>query len=282
MDKENTYTCKCGRQFARAYALNGHKRHCLAWLGEEQYNKYVLIDKAFFEGGARTDAEKSRSTLKRKEEALQLWVSEQHQCERCGKIMTKKFGVGRFCCQKCANIHFKLSEEERQKRQELIKNKKAEERARQKEIESCGLPNIGHMDFPKGYPNRKRRSYAELFWQTVLTNNNIAYDIEYKVLKNDKTPGCYKLDFYLKDYNVDLEIDGELHKRTIEKDTKRDAYLSSLGYKIYRIKWINPNTKDNKILVKSQVDNLLAYISSIEKHVEGSNPSEYINNVSLV
>lgn len=31
------------------------------------------------------------------------WVVEQHHCERCGKIMTEKFGSGRFYYRTCAN-----------------------------------------------------------------------------------------------------------------------------------------------------------------------------------
>lgn len=45
------------------------------------------------------------------------WVAEQHVCNRCGKIMTKKFGSGNFCSRACANTR-EHSEETRKKMSE--------------------------------------------------------------------------------------------------------------------------------------------------------------------
>ena len=39
------------------------------------------------------------------EEALNTWVSECHVCETCGKIMTIKYGTGRFCSKSCSAKH---------------------------------------------------------------------------------------------------------------------------------------------------------------------------------
>lgn len=34
---------------------------------------------------------------------MNQWIAEQHTCETCGKVMTEKYGSGRFCCKACAN-----------------------------------------------------------------------------------------------------------------------------------------------------------------------------------
>lgn len=38
-----------------------------------------------------------------REKNLQKWIDEQHCCEICGKLMTIKYGSGRFCSKECAN-----------------------------------------------------------------------------------------------------------------------------------------------------------------------------------
>lgn len=38
-----------------------------------------------------------------REKNLQKWIDERHCCEICGKLMTIKYGSGRFCSKECAN-----------------------------------------------------------------------------------------------------------------------------------------------------------------------------------
>lgn len=91
------YKCECGETFTDPQKFNAHKRHCkihLSHYGKVYINRLHdqdVIDK------------KLKNIENRKKQKLQQWVSEQHICEHCGKIMTKKFGSGRFCCQSCAN-----------------------------------------------------------------------------------------------------------------------------------------------------------------------------------
>ena len=48
------------------------------------------------------------------------WEAGQYRCEHCGKVMTKKFGAGRFCSKACANSH-ECTEDTRNKiKQSLI------------------------------------------------------------------------------------------------------------------------------------------------------------------
>lgn len=59
-----------------------------------------------------------------KEKCLQRQIenSKQYYCEKCGKLVTKKFGSGRFCSRKCANSRI-LIKETRQKISNTVKNK---------------------------------------------------------------------------------------------------------------------------------------------------------------
>lgn len=90
------YKCVCGREFDVPQAYNGHRSYCFQYL--ESVNKqdsYYRIQKAL-------DSRRQKKELKSLEEVTR-WFSEQHTCERCGKIMTEKFGSGRFCSKQCAN-----------------------------------------------------------------------------------------------------------------------------------------------------------------------------------
>lgn len=101
MTKE--YICKCGKVFIEPNKFNSHKSHCKIHLGEDRYNaryKHMLFMRDRFIESTR---KRHENLLQIKEQSLLEWVSEQHTCEKCGKIMTKKFGSGRFCSRHCSN-----------------------------------------------------------------------------------------------------------------------------------------------------------------------------------
>lgn len=50
---------------------------------------------------------------------LTKWINEQHRCEHCGKIMTEKFGSGRFCSRACANSRIRTEESKKKTSQTL-------------------------------------------------------------------------------------------------------------------------------------------------------------------
>ena len=91
------------------------------------------------------------------------------------------------------------------------------------------------------------------FWRGVLDNHGIAYKQEVPV-------EGYFLDFVIG--NVDLEIDGKQHTYPdrAASDQRRDKMLSKLGYSVYRIPWINPNTEETKLQVKEQIESFLTYL----------------------
>lgn len=105
--EEKIYTCECGKTFTKPNNFNGHKSHCQIHLGEDRY-KEITVNR---EIGCKKAGQKTIDYYKYKK-AIQadLWTTKQHTCERCGKIMTEKFGSGRFCNRSCANSRLKTVE----------------------------------------------------------------------------------------------------------------------------------------------------------------------------
>lgn len=263
------YKCKCGKVFSTISALGGHSRHCKTVLGEEKYNLYTQKEKeASLKGGKKA----SEIRTNRRIENLNKWISEKHTCEKCGKVMTEKFGSGRFCSRQCSNsrirtdeIRIKTSETLRKRKlsdteKDLLLNKPLHKKEK-KSYNGPNLPRIEKEALEPGFFSRSRMSYAEKFWQQVLLNNEINFEHDFVVQKPLGGRGVYRLDFLID--NIDLEIDGSLHTQeaTIKKDMTRDSYLECLGYRIYRIPWINPNTDTNKLLVNKQIEDLFKFLN---------------------
>ena len=62
--------------------------------------------------------------------------------------------------------------------------------------------------------------------------------------------GTYIADFYCKEKNLVIEIDGSQHQDASEYDTKRDMYFQSLGIQVIRF-WNNEiNTNIEGVLMK--------------------------------
>ena len=107
------YKCECGKEFNNSQSFNGHKSGCKI----HQLQKYGSLDTFYtkrHEKGIKAAQTRSNQLKIKKEQELQQWISEQHICENCGKIMTEKFGSGRFCSQACANSR-KHSKETKEK-----------------------------------------------------------------------------------------------------------------------------------------------------------------------
>lgn len=114
------FKCVCGQEFDNAQKFNNHKSHCK----EHYINKYG--DLALYE--AHKEAKLAglhegnhKRAQERQAAKLALWVSEQHTCARCGKVMTEKFGSGKFCSRACANARDRSKETREKIRQALIK-----------------------------------------------------------------------------------------------------------------------------------------------------------------
>lgn len=259
MQKE--YQCICGAAFEKSTSLNGHRSTC------KQYKAW-------------------------KQEQLEIWISEEHKCENCGNIMTEYYGSGRFCSDYCAHSwtakkqmengglfskeywtqeireeHSKLMKkimsnpEIKQKISETEKGRTLSDEAKQKISDKVKTSYADGRN--KGWTTRKNQeSYAEQFWKNVLENNNIEFQQEVKIDKPGS--GCYFIDFLLPG-NIDLEIDGKQHTylNRIESDEKRDEFLTSNGYVVYRIPWNEINSETGKQLMKDKIDKFLSWYKSI-------------------
>lgn len=113
---EKTYTCECGKIFNDPQKFNGHKAHCKAHHLFKYGNLDVLHehDRKCTLHSNVTAAIMHEKALKEKQNCLDQWISEQHRCEKCGKIMTTKYGSGRFCSRACSNSR-RLTEETKQR-----------------------------------------------------------------------------------------------------------------------------------------------------------------------
>lgn len=104
-----TYTCICGRTFDNPQKFNGHKQGCKQHIltKYKSLQEYYQIKNRNYAQGAlkrrEATAEKQRLRNAQNEAQLEIWKNEQHTCERCGKVMSEKYGSGRFCSSYCCH-----------------------------------------------------------------------------------------------------------------------------------------------------------------------------------
>ena len=86
----------------------------------------------------------------------------------------------------------------------------------------------------------------------VLANNGIKYE-------RDLPVGRWFIDFAIEDKMIALEIDGKQHEWEYrkQKDVEKDAYLTSDGWRVHRIKWKSINTDSGKLYIKNEIDKFL-------------------------
>ena len=102
------YVCECGKHFSYSQKFNGHKTHCIEHLVRtgrliqriQAQKDFAVIGKQVAVKLGSLRAEKNSFE---KEKFLLGWISDRHQCERCGKVMNEYYGSGRFCSRSCAN-----------------------------------------------------------------------------------------------------------------------------------------------------------------------------------
>jgi very-short-patch-repair endonuclease len=120
----------------------------------------------------------------------------------------------------------------------------------------------------KGWATRNISSYPEEFFKVVLNNLNLPYEFNFPVSKPSlgvKSSSSYFLDFYIQieQRKIDLEIDGKQHEYTDRKesDQERDSLLIQNGYEVYRIKWKNPVTEENKKYIESEIEKMKTFLN---------------------
>lgn len=175
----------------------------------------------------------SLTLLKRRELGLCKTNFSIRYCKDCGKQLAFKNKSG--FCHKCCPSHI---------------NSKPELREKQRQIQ-LQLQKVADGTH-QGWKARNIKSYAEIFFETVLNNNHIVYEREKKV-------GKYFLDFVIG--NLDLEIDGKQHqyKDRKQSDILRDDFLTKEGYFVYRIKWNEINSIEGKQMMKDKIEIFLEF-----------------------
>lgn len=118
----------------------------------------------------------------------------------------------------------------------------------------------------KGWQSRNIESYPERFFKEVLKNNDIEFEFNKPINKRDLGIDCdcnYFLDFYIKEANIDLEIDGSQHKYRKEHDLERDSHLSKV-FNIYRIEWKCINSKNGKEYIEEEIKKFIEYYNKMK------------------
>lgn len=106
------YTCICGKTFEKSCQLGGHHSSCKIFLSQTGRLEAVTeIRKATAIKNGKSQKERSKQKA---QHDLAMWLNAKPTCERCGKVMTEKFGSGRYCSRACANTR-EHSEETKQK-----------------------------------------------------------------------------------------------------------------------------------------------------------------------
>lgn len=236
------FVCVCGRKFTDPQRFNGHKSHCK----EHQIKKYGTLDiylkrqnrciKNRQDGyRAYADNNKNNKALIDNDN-LNLWISEKHACERCGKVMETYYGSGRFCCKSCANKR-DYSEETKFK---IGKSVKGQNRRKKNEEEYYKNPNTckvcGNV---LSYEKRNRKTcckdcYAvydreiqKRFSPVQRSKNEIDFCnmcIDFfgsdNVVNNEKMFNGWDADVILPQYKIAVLWNGPWHYEKITKNQK--------------------------------------------------------------
>ena len=110
------FKCECGKEFTNSQSYNGHKSHCkdhyvAKYGGTLEWEQNVALNNTRIKKAGK---ERQQKCVEATAAQDAQWLAEKHTCERCGKVMTEKFGSDRFCSRACANAR-DHSEETRQK-----------------------------------------------------------------------------------------------------------------------------------------------------------------------
>lgn len=99
--QEKFYKCECGKEFTKPNSFNGHKSHCKIHL--QHTGNWDKIQTQNILRYTKVSETLKQYNKINKDIKISQWLSENHTCEKCGKVMTEKFGSGRFCSRTCAN-----------------------------------------------------------------------------------------------------------------------------------------------------------------------------------
>ncbi len=97
---------------------------------------------------------------------------------------------------------------------------------------------------------RKKQTSEEAKLWSVIRNSQLGVKFRRQV-----SIGEYIADFYCREKQLAIEIDGEYHEDMLEYDQKRERYFTSCGIKTIRFK--NSEVNDNIMKVKNSIVGIL-------------------------
>lgn len=123
-----------------------------------------------------------------------------------------------------------MSEETKKKISESSKGKILSEETRKK-------LSVARSEYMKAHPEKYRRkqSYMEKSFSDWLNDLNVDYETE-KHFRDTNINKNYFVDFIFEDRKLIIELDGNQHLKRKEHDEMRDNFLTSMGYRVIRIK----------------------------------------------
>lgn len=185
----------------------------------------------------RKDANKKISKALKNRHVIRSKKVFEKTCLWCNNVFNTRYEKQKCCNTSCSMKRINSSPEVREK---------------QRQIQLRLIENSTHV----GWKSRKGKnpSYPEKFFINVLSNANILFERE-------KPAGKFFIDFALPG-KVALEIDGKQHLNLERKltDEKKDEFLKSIGWKVYRISWKNPINETNKKYIKNEIEKLLIFL----------------------
>lgn len=227
------FKCICEKEFKTAEALNAHKSHCLDILGYDRWYKRNIEQMTRM---GRNGAQKLHlEAEERKKQELDEWISEEHTCEKCGKIMTEKFGSGRFCSRACANSREKPLEVREKVRNSYLKTMLSKERPEEHIITSRFYTGY--------YKGVYCASSYELIFLLYCEEHHIKverckYTFKYKYKRKNK---IYVPDFYLPESNTIVELKGRggYYNAEVVRRKSKSVKNSNFKFKIIYDKEFN-------------------------------------------
>lgn len=249
------YTCECGQSFEKTGHYAAHARYCRvhAELNNRNYDAERETWRLhLLNVGKQAVAQQKAAYVTRKEQQLQQWVSEKHTCEKCGKVMTEKFGSGRFCSRSCANSKPQTKEAKLKIRQSVLKTIYNNDSIHSPQLREKSKSHT--FGYYKGIFCGS--SYELAFLAATLLNG---VNIErcpiklYYIHPLDQKQHVYIPDFYLPETNTIVEIKSELSIYYNEEEVKaKNKAVTNSGY--------------NLLYVPDQ--DIIGYFDIVKKHFE--------------
>ncbi len=229
-----TKTCPvCSKPFTTSAGMKGETTYC----SHTCSNRDVSL---------RPHSPESREKMSQimTERAKRLGVARRatvpRPCANCGQPFLPKLDKTLYCSGKC-------------------RCKAVNSRPGQKERFAAGQYRVIAEGRHKGWKSRTKvkRSYAERFFDKVLTHNDIPFEAE---------PPCgpFFIDFAITLANgvkIALEIDGKQHRLEERQlsDRRKDLCLEAAGWNVYRIPWNEINSDRGKEKMRGLIAEFLAY-----------------------